>query len=135
MNEHSFRKSFEGGLKPSLNWSWKIHDSFAGGVPDSYYEGMKQDLWVEYKWVNLPKRDSTIIDLSNPDKYLSKLQQLWLVRRHELGRNDAIVIAGHSEGVTIFKNLEWKTPLTKQEFIAKGMSKKAAQQLLLSWIT
>ena len=136
MNEHSFRKSFENpAFKKAINWSWKIHDSFAGGVPDSYVEGSKSDLWIEYKWCNLPKRDTTLIDLSNPNQYLSKLQQEWLRRRFTLGRNDACVILGHDLGCNIFFGLSWETPLTKNDLLKTAFTKVTARNHILNIVT
>lgn len=132
MNEHSFRKSFERNLKKELSWIWKIHDAFAGGVLDAYYEGYKNDLWVEYKWVNLPKRNTTIIDLSNPDKYLSKLQQRWIHRRVALKRDDVVVIAGHAQGCNLYFNEEWLEPRTREDFLARSVSVKEARNKLLT---
>ena len=121
-------------FKKAVNWSWKIHDSFAGGVPDSYIEGPKSDLWIEYKWCNLPKRDTTLIDLANPNQYLSRLQQEWLRRRHNLGRNDACVVLGHEKGVNIFLGLSWETPIQKTRLLNQALSKADAREKILGLI-
>jgi hypothetical protein len=133
MNEHSFRKSFEREMKLSLSWHWKIHDQFAGGVPDAYYEGTKKDLWVEYKWLKMPKRDSTLVDFSNPDRYLSKLQQLWIARRHA-NRGDTAVVIGHEGGCIAFLDLDWQKPFSVAELNDRTMTKKALCVLIADQI-
>ena len=84
-------------------YAWKIHDNYAGGVPDAYYSGNKADLWVEYKWVQaFPKRAPV-----NPK--LSELQRDWLRRHHAHGRNVAVIIAS-PEGGVIYPGISWDTP-------------------------
>ena len=50
MDEHGYIRSVTRHL-PNDRYQWKIHDSYAGGVPDWFYEGHKQDLWVEWKYI------------------------------------------------------------------------------------
>jgi len=114
-NEHSYirlvHKYFD-----KETYRWKICDDYEGGVPDCFYEGDLSDLWVEYKYIKpFPKRHTTMIDLSNPKYYLSKLQQLWLTRR-ENRRHDTAVIAGSEHGGVIFWGDSWKTPITAEDF-------------------
>lgn len=74
-------------------FTWKINDNFAGGVPDIFIEGLKQDLWVEAKRIHPePKRDTTVIHLAHENqKYLTKQQIEWLSRRYET-RKDAMIL-------------------------------------------
>ena len=75
MNEHSFVRSIHRYLPPEV-FSWKIHDTYTGGVPDAMYCGPAGLLFVEYKYVKtLPKKDDTLIRHS-----LSELQIQWLER-------------------------------------------------------
>ncbi len=114
MNEHSYIDSVTKKLKPS--YQWKINDSFAAGIPDSFYEGKVRDLWVEYKYIGkFPKRDTTYIDLTNPNKFLSKQQQLWIKRRHYV-RRDVWVIVGSEHGACIFEGLDWEQPIRADVF-------------------
>ena len=122
MNEHGYIRSVTRHL-PSDRYQWKIHDSYAGGVPDWFYEGQNQDLWVEWKYIKpFPKRPGTLIDLTNK-KYLSALQQRWIMRRHEK-RQDIWVIAGSEHGGVIFKNLDWQSPISVAEFQAQALKPK-----------
>ena len=120
MNEHSYIKAVTRHLT-EVNYKWKINDSYAGGTPDMFLEGISQDLWVEWKYIKpFPKRDTTVIDLTNT-KYLSALQQKWLVRRHH-ARGDVAVIAGSEYGGVVFFGLEWQRPITAGKF--KDMCRK-----------
>lgn len=89
----------------------KMHNAFRGGTFDDWYSGKKADLWVEYKFVTLPKRDATII-VPN----LSPLQVQWGRARHEEGRS-VWVIVGCKEGGMIFYNPdEWERGVTLERF-------------------
>lgn len=114
MNEHTFTSAFKKKLPANIFW-WKINDNFAGGVPDVFLEGPERDLWVEFKFIKaLPKRPDTLIDLTN-QKYLSKLQQLWLKRRHDK-RQDTLVCVGCPQGVALFWGTSWDKPITAEAF-------------------
>lgn len=109
MNEHGYSRSLKTRFKKAGLFSWKINDSYAGGVTDFFLEGDQADAWVEVKYIKqLPKRDTTIIDLMNPRTYLSILQQAWLRRRYTK-RKDAYVLVGCPEGSILFTELEWET--------------------------
>lgn len=133
MNEHKFSRKLKDQLAkrdPSLFW-WKVNDTFAGGVPDIFLEGSRSDLWAEVKYIPaLPKRATTVIDLADTKRYLSKLQQLWLERR-EARRGDTLVLVGHPNGVALFWHNSWKTPLKCGDFITKSVSfKEAIEQIV-----
>lgn len=97
-------------------YAWKVNDDYQGGVPDCFYEGTQRDLWVEYKYVNpIPKRSSTMIDLCDHKRYLSKLQQLWLKRRYNK-RGDTAVILGSTLGGVIFWGLSWEKPIAAGDY-------------------
>ena len=72
MNEHGFVRSVHRQLSPDV-FVWKINDKYAGGVPDAFYAGPARCLFIEYKYVKLPKRDTTLVKTS-----LSEQQKLWL---------------------------------------------------------
>lgn len=103
----------------------KTHNPFIGGVPDVWYSGPTGDLWVEYKFIVLPKRDTTVI---RPD--LSGLQSDWLRERYEEGRNVAVIV-GCKEGGVVATSLWWEKEMTTGWFKAQLMSRK----LLADWIS
>ncbi len=74
--ENTFIASVHRHLPVDL-YKIKNHNVFNSGQPDCWYSGPAGDLWIEYKFVVVPKRDDTPI-VPN----LSALQQEWLSRRH-----------------------------------------------------
>jgi hypothetical protein len=112
-------------MLPSDTFHWKINDNFAGGVPDLFIEGPETDLWVEVKYLkNIPKRPSTVIDLTNHSKYLSKLQQQWLKRRYAR-RGDCGVLLGMHGGVVWFPGISWENPVSTAEILERRTTSKA----------
>lgn len=101
----------------------KNHNEYAGGIADCWYSGPSADLWVEYKFVDVPKRPTTMIDLTNIDKYLTTLQQEWLVGRYGEGRNVG-VIAGSKDGGVWFPGLTWQSPISAGVFVSRLQSRK-----------
>ena len=123
MNEHSYIRSIHKQLKKQTSAVdiWKINDNYAGGVPDTVYFGNKSVLWIEYKYIKqLPKRNTTVIDLTKPQQYLSLLQQQWLEEKH-LKNIRTTVIVGSPEGSVIFPDLLWKTPITVKSFTTNAI--------------
>lgn len=99
MNEHGFVKAVHRHLCPDV-YRWKIHDTYTGGVPDTFYCGPAGPLWVEYKYIKLPKRPTTPINLG-----LSELQRAWLQRMLDWDQPAAVVV-GFDKSATIITDLE-----------------------------
>lgn len=95
---------------PSQVYQMKLHNPYLGGPPDHWYSGPKSDLWVEWKFTQLPKRETT--DLLAD---LSPLQARWLEQRYAEGRNVAVVL-GCPLGGVIYTELSWGQPLTLGEY-------------------
>ena len=109
----------------------KNNNTFNAGQPDVWYSGGKTDLWVEYKFIVLPKRGETVIDLvsgRSPD--ISYLQQDWLRRRHAEGRNVGVIV-GCKEGGVWFPNLAWENPLKTDIFRGSLQSRIELAQTLI----
>ena len=81
----------------------KMANPYRGGTADSWYSGTRADLWVEWKFIILPKRPETVIDLA---KELSPLQQNWIAQRRVEGRNVWIGI-GCKEGGVLLRDSTW----------------------------
>lgn len=106
--ENSFIGSVHKHLPVGL-YRMKNHNQYNGGIADVWYSG-NRDLWIEYKFIKLPVRDDTVIDLvggKKPD--LSALQQEWLTQRDAEGR-DVGVIVGCKEGGVWFPGISWDRP-------------------------
>lgn len=107
--ENSFIAGVHGYLPQSL-YRMKNHNEYTGGVFDCWYSGMARDLWVEYKFVVLPKRDTTLVV---PD--LSALQAEWGTERRREGRNVWVVV-GCKEGAVTMPFEKWTCGLSSAEF-------------------
>lgn len=107
----------------------KNHNPYNGGIADVWYSG-ERDLWVEYKFLVLPKRDTTVIDLvGGKEPSISRLQQEWLKSRHAEGRNVGVIV-GCKEGGVWFPGVSWDTTYTTGWFRVHALSRKALADLI-----
>lgn len=123
MNEHGFIKAVHRHLSPEV-YRWKIHDTYTGGVPDAFYLGPAGSLWVEYKYVKLPKRATTYIPFG-----LSILQALWLTRAINW-KQSAIVVVGFEKSAIALTDPELFTGSTKNELEKEAISFKEVAKLI-----
>jgi hypothetical protein len=113
--ENTFTASVHRHLPPDL-YRMKTHNPYISGPADVWYSGSKRDLWVEYKFLAVPKRPTTVIDLTaGKDPALSVLQQDWLNERYAEGRN-VWVIVGCKAGGVLLKDKDWMQPRTVANF-------------------
>ena len=108
---------------PPVNqfYRMKNHNIYNGGIADCWYSD-RRDLWVEYKFLTLPKRGTTVIDLVSKGDIISVLQADWLAARFEEGRN-VWVIVGTPEGGAIFRARAWEKSYTAEVFRTFLLSK------------
>lgn len=112
--ETVFIKSVHRHLPPDL-YVCKNHNEYNGGIADCWYDG-ERDLWVEYKFIKVPVRDTTVIDLVNgKDPAISVLQQEWLKARHANGRSVGVIVGSEKGGVW-FPGDSWNKTYTAAEF-------------------
>lgn len=100
---------------PAGLYRMKNHNAYNAGIADVWYDGV-QDLWVEYKFIQIPKRADTLIDLvggKNPS--LSALQQKWLKDRHANGRQVGVIV-GSADGGVWMPGDSWDTQFTAKQF-------------------
>ena len=110
MNEHGYIRSIHRLLPPEL-LKWKIHDNYAGGVPDCFYAGAAGQLWVEYKWVSkLPTRPETVVKPK-----LSAQQLAWLIKMSGLSIPCAVIIGSPDGGLLLQYPSEWSQGLVNKE--------------------
>jgi hypothetical protein len=125
MNEHSFIRAVHAYL-PSEVFRWKIHDTFAGGVPDAFYAGPASTLFVEYKYVKtLPKRNATPIRTG-----LTSQQAHWLDRLHDFNQPVALIVGCEKLALVILAK-QWNTDIAKAEYVERAVPFKTAAQ----WIS
>jgi hypothetical protein len=102
----------------------KNNNMYTAGIWDCWYSGPAADLWIEYKFEKLPKRDTTVVPVD-----LSELQTDWGLQRYEEGRNMAVIV-GCKEGGVLLLNRDWERELTKAAFVARLWTRKQ----LAHWI-
>lgn len=110
-------------------YSMKNHNVYNGGIADVWYDDVR-DMWIEYKFIVIPKRDTTVIDLvGGKDPTISVLQQNWLRDRHENGRQVAVVV-GCKEGGVWFSGTSWDFTWTTEEFKRRLRTRKEIAQII-----
>ena len=104
----------------------KNHNVYNGGIPDVWYSGRHGDMWVEYKFIEVPKRLTTVI-VPN----LSELQLQWLSDRQCEGRNVYVIIGCKSGGMVLSGTEQWRNGITTEQFQNALQTRKQ----LADWIT
>ena len=124
--ETVFTNSVHAHLDRATLYWMKNHNEYVGGVFDCWYSGKgdsSTDLWIEYKFVVLPKRDATLVV---PD--LSAIQAEWGTDRANEGRNVAVIV-GCKEGGVYLPPGYW-APLPASEFRRRILTRKALAALI-----
>lgn len=110
-------------LLPARVYRMKNHNPYVGGVADCWYSGTVGDLWVEYKFLELPKKPTTIVDLcGGSSPALSALQQEWLRNRHHEGRSVGVIIGTRSGGIWR-PGISWDKPMSSADLRAEMLDK------------
>lgn len=108
---------------PAGIYRMKNHNQYNGGIADVWYSGVR-DLWVEYKFIVVPKRPDTVIDLiTGKNPAISYLQQEWLRSRHEEGRSVGVIV-GSKDGGVWFPGLAWDTTYPAKKFLSLLQTRK-----------
>jgi len=107
----------------------KNHNQYNGGIPDVWYSGPAADLWIEYKFVALPKRENTVISID-----LSDLQKNWIATRVAEGRNVGVIV-GSKDGGVWFPGTTWETAVTMLQFKTSIESRKSLAGLIQNLVT
>lgn len=121
--ETTFLQSVNKHLPASV-YHMKNNNPYLGGVPDVWYSGPGGDLWVEYKFIVMPKRGETVVKID-----LSKLQQTWLWDRHTEGRNVGVIV-GHKDGGVWFPNVGWSGTYTASDLLQLSKTRKELAQII-----
>lgn len=112
MNESQFTRKIH-KLLPRTVYKWKISDRYTAGIPDAYYSGSLNDLWVEYKYEKAAKRPQPTL---KPPK-LTKLQKAWLRARHAEGRAVATVIGYDDNTAAIIYGTNFDSPINRDQLV------------------
>lgn len=122
--ENTFIASVHRLLPEGLYWM-KNHNEYNGGIADVWYSGQKADLWVEYKFVKVPVRDTTVIALG-----LSELQKDWLECRYGEGRNVAVIVGSQLGGVWL-PGVSWGGEINAKKFRSLVRPRSEIAQLIV----
>lgn len=108
---------------PAGIYRMKNHNQYNGGIADVWYSGVR-DLWVEYKFIVVPKRPDTVIDLiTGKNPAISYLQQEWLRSRHGEGRSVGVIV-GSKDGGVWFPGLTWDATYPTKKFLSLLQTRK-----------
>jgi len=131
--EQSFYQGVERQLPESI-YRQGMSNRFSVGVPDRYYECLNSILWVEYKFIQLPKRSNTIIPVANG---LSGPQRNWLMRAYDNNIKTAVIVGTKEGGVFLDHPKQWSTGflMPKDAFQLLLMSKKDLAKRILQELT
>jgi len=115
-------------------FAWKIHDNYAGGVPDIFVEGKVRDIFIEAKSIKLPVKHDTVIKLRG-GKYLSDLQQEWGKRRHAKREKGWFLLCYIPEGFVLLDWFDLDRNLTKQHFLDMLMTRDKVIQEIITLVS
>ena len=108
----------------------KNNNQFIAGIPDVWYSGKARDIWIEYKFIVVPKRSSTIIVPA-----LSSLQMDWLRNRRSEGRFVAVAVGCKEGAVFLDEPALWEGGLTTEAFRASMISRRGLAELIGEFVT
>lgn len=111
-------------LLPVEVYRQKNHNPYNSGIPDCWYSGVGGDLWVEYKFVDLPKRGISPVPIN-----LSELQKSWIRRRYAEGRNVGVIVGCKGGGVW-FPGVLWEDSTTKADFEDQLLGRLALSEII-----
>ncbi|MBS0454033.1 MAG: hypothetical protein JSS14_22245 [Proteobacteria bacterium] len=124
--ENTFIKSVHGHL-PAAVYHMKNHNEYIAGPADVWYSGAAGDVWIEYKFINVPARPDTVIDLITPkgkgDAIITTLQQDWLRARDREGRRVGVIVGSKDGGIWL-PGVDWSCRFTAAEFLKRLKSRK-----------
>lgn len=111
-------------LLPVRVYRMKNHNPYNSGIADCWYSGDAGDLWVEYKFVELPSRPSTVVKTG-----LTALQGEWLRNRHAEGRSVGVII-GTPQGGVWLPGTAWDKPLSSADCSDALLQRSALASLI-----
>lgn len=128
--ENTFISSIHRHLPVDI-YSMKNNNEYNAGIADCWYSGKAGDLWVEYKFLEVPKRPSTVLNFCDIKKpySLTTLQQEWLNRRFLEGRAVGVVV-GCSGGGVWLPGCSFNLAMTAQEFTNALKSRRELAELI-----
>lgn len=126
MRESTYTAAVRDAL-PAAILAIKVNNPLRRGLPDNLYVGIEgKSLWIEYKYDDIAPQK---VDLTDPKRYLSKLQQKTLRQLYERGQQVAVVYAT-PERVWVREGLSWQNIIYPYNNVQGTMSRSE----LVRWI-
>ena len=126
--ENTFIASVHRHLPHEL-YRLKNNNPFHSGIADCWYSGPAGDLWIEYKFLVLPKRDNTAIKID-----LSELQKNWIMSRYSEGRTVGVIV-GCKDGGVWMPGITWQIPYTAESFRASMLGRLGLAAIIVDLTT
>lgn len=125
--ENQFIRSVHSYIPRSELYYMKNHNAYVAGIPDVWYSGHANDLWIEYKFIKTAAPRVPVV----PN--LSKQQISWIQLRQKEGR-DVIVIVGCPKGGAIFQKLDDMVHgLSPKHFVSNLKTRKELADYILNF--
>lgn len=128
MPENTFIGSVHKHLPKSV-YHMKLHNPYISGPADVWYSSTR-DLWIEYKYVMLPKRCTTVIIPG-----LTQLQLDWCRTRRAEGRNVLVIVGCKEGGVVLRDERTWELGLPRAAFASQIRSRPDLAAFILSEVS
>jgi hypothetical protein len=96
----------------------KTHNPYVAGIWDWYYAGGLRTLWVEYKYIDVPKRDDTLVTPA-----LTPMQVKFGEGLSSCQTALAVVV-GCKAGAVIYTDSSWLDAITTAEFRKRIISRR-----------
>jgi hypothetical protein len=95
-----------------------MSNPYISGIADWWYSGPITDLWVEFKYLKIPRTRGLVC----PD--LSELQKRWTTDRYNEGRNVRVIIGCPQGAVVYHSPVEWLEGIEVMEFNSRIIDRR-----------
>ena len=130
--ENSATKSIRKHLKANGAHVVRLEDKLTPGIPDLNFCYRGKEVWLEGKFVRLPKRDNTLVSFGATHRTLN--QSEWMKQRRDSGGCCFFWVRVEGGQWYILDNLEWlRAGITKSE-LEKQPSFRTAKELVTAII-
>jgi hypothetical protein len=131
--ENQFITSVHAHLPPNSRlYRMKNNNMFNAGIADCWYSGPNGDVWIEWKFITVPKMNDTVINfLGGKKPMVTALQKEWLMERRREKRTVRLGVGSKDGGMLFEINPAFNWALTAREFVDGRVSRaQLAAQIL-----
>lgn len=127
--ENQFITSVHKHCPPSQLYRMKNNNPFVGGIPDVWYSGEPNDLWVEYKYIPVETPRAQVV----PD--LSRQQLNWIKGRRAEGRSVWVIVGSRKGGAIFDCEREMTEGITALEYLDRLKDRKTLMETIRTYCT